>query len=310
MSNRLRLRFWLALGAVAVIALVAVTAVILLPRGGNLPPGGGDNSVRPGSEIYREMVSAFYTGVTALDVDANDQARVSLTQATELVPEEPAAWANRGLLKIRLGDYDGAAMDLEQARTLAPDNGAVEQLLALLEERRGRTEEAITHLRRAAELSPKDLKSRFALAQQIERLGEPDSDAQALSLMNEMAALRPDNVEILRERARLAAKRDDAVALEDSVARLGRLASQWPPKAKESFRELEKATKVTPRTAVTRTLFQRHLASLRNLLVQTPAFRQSLAVILGAIGRRRRTHRDVPEAGIPRLRRHHHPTNP
>jgi tetratricopeptide (TPR) repeat protein len=267
----------LALAVVVVIASITVAAVFFLR-------GGGDNLPRPGSENYREMVSSFYAGVTALDVNANEQARISLSRATELVPEEPAAWADRGLLKLRLEDHEGAAGDLEQARKLAPESGAVEQFLALLDNRRGRVAEAITHLRRAVELSPKDLKARFALAQEIERSGNLDSDAQALRLMNELVDLQPDNLEVLRERARLAAKCDDSVALDDSVARLGRLAPHWPPKAEEAYRELEKATKSKPWTAANRGLFQRNLASLRNLLVQTPAFRQSLAAIQTPVG--------------------------
>ena len=58
-------------------------------------------------------------------------------RATELVPEEPAAWANLGLLEAPLGDHDAAAQDLEQARKLAPESGAIERLLGLLESRRG-----------------------------------------------------------------------------------------------------------------------------------------------------------------------------
>jgi len=86
----------LALAVVAVIALITVAAGFFLRRGGNPPPGGGEILPRPGSEIYREMVSSFYTGVAPLDVDANEQAQVSLSRATELVPEELAAWADRG----------------------------------------------------------------------------------------------------------------------------------------------------------------------------------------------------------------------
>jgi len=273
MSHRLSSRLWLALAVLAVVASIAIVA-LLFWRGsaGTLP--------RPGSDTYRKLVSSFYTGVTALEVDANEQAQISFSRAIELVPEEPAAWADRGLLKLRLGDFEAAARDLERARKLAPESGAVEQLLALLDTRRGQSAEAaIAHLRRAVELSPKDGKARFALAQEIERSGEPDSETQALRLMNELVQSQPDNIEVLRERARLAAKLDDAVALDDSVARLGRLAPSWPQDAQQSYRDLEKATKSSPRTAATRALFQQKLASIRNLLVRTPAFQQSLATI-------------------------------
>ena len=90
--------------------------------------------------------------------------------------------------------------------------------------------------------------------------------------------MQPDNLVVLLERARLAVKRGDAQALDDSVARLGRLASSWPTKAQEVYRELEQAAKANPRSAVTRVL------ALRNVLVQTPAFRQSLAAVETPVG--------------------------
>jgi len=58
----------------------------------------------PGDKTYIEMVSAFYSGVAALDVDAKDRAKTALTCATVLFAGEPAGWANLGLLELRLGD--------------------------------------------------------------------------------------------------------------------------------------------------------------------------------------------------------------
>src|SRR5262245_1564461 len=162
-------RSWLRILLATVVALgLAVVAVFWLARrGGQVQPLAEAGLPGPGSETYREMVSAFYAGVAALDADANETAGPNLSRAIELVPEEPASWANRGLLKLRLQDHEGAAGDLERARSLAPENGAVEKLLGLLESRRGDYAKAIAHLRRAAELLPTDLKSRYALAHEI-----------------------------------------------------------------------------------------------------------------------------------------------
>src|SRR4051794_15439395 len=95
-------RWWIAV-ALAIPVLVYLIAVevfeLLRDR---------DRFLRPGSPTYQQMVSAFYSGLAALDVDATDHAREALTRATQVVPEEPAAWADRGLLHIRLGDFDAA----------------------------------------------------------------------------------------------------------------------------------------------------------------------------------------------------------
>jgi tetratricopeptide (TPR) repeat protein len=236
MSDRSRSIYWLAVAVTAFVVIVAVAGVYYLRRDANRRQRGGNALPQPGSAAYLQMVSAFYGGVAALDVDANDQAQPRLTHATQLVPEEPAAWANRGLLAIRLGEYDKSEQDLEQARKLAPESGAVERLLGLLESRRGRNDEAIAHLRRAIELDPGDLKSRFALIHELERQGEAASEAEALRLAGELARLQTKNVVVLLERARLAAKNNDAEALRDSVARLGELAASWPEKGRDIFR--------------------------------------------------------------------------
>ena len=122
MSGRSRL--WLALAGVAVIAAVVGVVMLSPRRGGDVTPKDAAESLpQPGSPDYAEMVGAFYGGVTALDVDANDNARDFLGLATKLVPEEPAAWADLGLLEIRANNFPAAEADLARARGLAPESG-------------------------------------------------------------------------------------------------------------------------------------------------------------------------------------------
>ncbi|MBV9036293.1 MAG: hypothetical protein JO182_17530, partial [Acidobacteriaceae bacterium] len=47
-----------------------------------------------GSEQYRELCSAFYLGLTALQSGEDINARKGLTRATEIAPGEPASWAD------------------------------------------------------------------------------------------------------------------------------------------------------------------------------------------------------------------------
>lgn len=235
----------------------------------------------PGSEVYRKMVAAFYAGVAALDVDANERAKESLQSATQIVPEEPAAWADRGLLYLRLNDFDTAQHDLDRAQTLAPDNGAIKRLIGLLESRRGRFAEAIAHLRKAVELDPNDLKATYSLVHEIERQGEPDSEAEILRLTGEILKRQPENLVVLLERARLAVKIGDAQVLSEVLTALARLAPSWPSKAQEPFRILQTTAQTNIRQAATRVAF------LRNLLVREPEYRKSLAAVetpLGMVG--------------------------
>jgi tetratricopeptide (TPR) repeat protein len=256
--------------AVALAILIAIAIVIgLYVRRGSMR----ESLPGPGDKTYADLVSAFYSGVAALDVDAKDRARTELTRATELFAGEPATLADLGLLELRLGDHEAAARNLEKAARLAPENGAIEGFSGLLESHRGRYAEAIAHFRRAVALNPDDLKSRFSLLHEFERLGEPDSQAEALRVAGELVERAPANVPALLERARLAAKAGDAAALTDSVALLGGLAPFWPRDAQQRYDELEQEVRSNPASVA------RRILQLRNLLLQTPAFRKNLAAV-------------------------------
>lgn len=278
MSPGTRRLTWLFLTVAALIALTA--GGILYWRLSRRPhPGAGRALPGPGSETYREMVSAFFAGVVALDADAPELARVKLSRALELVPGEPAAWANRGLLSIRLQDYEAAVRDLVRARNLAPEVGAIERLFGLLESRRGDSAGAIAHYRRAIERAPDDMRAHFSLAQEIERQGGPEADVEAGRQMAAILKARPENLQVLLEQARLAAKVGDNDALKDVVARLGPLAPRWPTLARERYRTLEEAARgQDQRLAVQRIIF------IRNALVLDPAFRRDQAAVMGPAG--------------------------
>jgi Tfp pilus assembly protein PilF len=90
-----------------------------------------------GSKAYADAVSAFYVGLAALQVGHDVYADSKLGELTTLVPDEPAGWANWGVLALRQRNYDLAAQRLEQAHKLAPQNDQIYFLLGLLESGRG-----------------------------------------------------------------------------------------------------------------------------------------------------------------------------
>ena len=71
------------------------------------------------SRAYADVVSAFYVGLAALQVGDDVHAEIKLSEVTQLVPGEPAGWANWGVLALRQRNYDTAALRLERARDLA-----------------------------------------------------------------------------------------------------------------------------------------------------------------------------------------------
>lgn len=220
------------------------------------------------------MVSTFYVGLAALQVGHDVYAEDKLSQMTKLAAGEPAGWANWGVLALRQRNYDQAAQRLERARDLSPQNDQIYYLLGLLESSRGHFPEAIGNYRKAMELNPQDLRAAYQLAQEVERQGGDENEAEFQRVMQKVLVAQPDNLAALLELGRMAAKRGDSGTLNKVVEQISARSSAWPPEVQQQLAAL-KAAAAGPdsRAAATRTMF------LRNVLMRVPEYRQSLGVI-------------------------------
>lgn len=222
------------------------------------------------SREYREAISAFYVGLAGLQVGDDVRAESDLARFVALVPDEPAGWANYGLLALRQRSLDAAAERFEKARTHAPDNSHLYFLVGLLESARGRFPEAVAALRQAILLDPRNLKATYTLAEQLEREGGDSGASEVQQLFQQILVSRPDNLAAQLELTRVAAKQGDADTLRASVARLAERAHAWPPEVQQQWSALQAAASTDPRAAATRVAF------LRNVLVRVPEYRRSL----------------------------------
>src|SRR5262245_44766149 len=169
----------LLIGIIAVLVVAAVAVgVYLWKRPISLPA--------PGSPLYEEYAEAFEVGTAALDADRFEMALENLSRAIETVPQEPAAWANRGLLYLRNSQFNEAARDMKKARELAQDRPEIEALLGLLEEKRGAFDDAVGHLRKAVQRKPQDLAARYTLAQLVAKAAAAGADTEYQKLMEEI----------------------------------------------------------------------------------------------------------------------------
>ena len=180
---------------------------------------------------------------------------------------------------MRQRNYDLAAQRLERARDLAPQNDQIYDLLGVLEADRGHSAEAIADLRKAVDLNPKNLRAAYALAEEIERQGDANSEAEFQQVIQKILAAQPDNLAALLELSRVAAKRGDAATLKSAVAEISARSSAWPPEVQQQLAAVQAAAAGTDlRVAATRTTF------LRNVLMRVPEYRQSLSVIKAPAG--------------------------
>ena len=72
-------------------------------------------SPRISDDAYRQAVTAFYVSLAAMQTSQDVHARSELERVTQLAPDEPAAWANLGLLLLRQQQTDEAAPRLARA---------------------------------------------------------------------------------------------------------------------------------------------------------------------------------------------------
>ncbi|MXW34440.1 MAG: hypothetical protein F4Z60_02125, partial [Chloroflexi bacterium] len=216
----------------------------------------------------------FYRGLASLEVGLLSDARDQFVRASELAPREPAIHANLAVARVGVGDDGGATTALETAYALAPDSAAVAFLQGQLASFSGRSEEAVAQYRRAAALDADHEQARFALAQELERGGAEPDLPEARRWLEEVLARRPDNLAVLLERARWAARTEDGDVLDDTIERLTQRSAAWPELAMEQLQGLSEAAAGGDlgRAATMAQL-------LRNVLVRTPAFREDLAVV-------------------------------
>jgi cytochrome c-type biogenesis protein CcmH/NrfG len=191
------------------------------------------------------VVTAFYTGLAAIQASIEVTAEEAMLRVTKLVPQEPAAWANLGLLAFRRTAFDLAAERLQKARRLAPENSQIQVLSGLFERTQGRLEEAKAYLQQAIALAPDNLKAVYALAQLIEQQGGEQSTVEAQRLLTQLLDAQPDNLAVMLELARLAVKRGDLVGLQHIIVRLEGEATDWAPVAQEQLRTLRTAVSET-----------------------------------------------------------------
>jgi tetratricopeptide (TPR) repeat protein len=231
------------------------------------------------SKQYLDTVSDFNVGLAALQVGDDITADKMLSAMTRLAPGEPAGWANWGVLAVRQRSFDAARQRFDRALALAPQDDRLYSLLGVLESKAGRSAEAIAAFRQAAAINPRDLRTAYALAQEIERQGNEGSDAEVAQLMAGILARQPDNLAALLESSRIAAKRGDARALTSALARVKSQTSTWPQEIRAQFEQLQATVAAGDlRAAGAKTTI------LRNALMRVPEYRQDRSAIKASPG--------------------------
>lgn len=279
------------------VAASLVLAVSLVAACGKQPDDVGQPTPAPvqlAPEAYVDAVSAFGTGLDGLDAGDTSGAVESFLRLTELAPGEPAAWANLALARLRISDMKGAAEALVKARELAPGDSQIRLIEALRQSREGLTDDAVQTLREAVAADGGNLRARYALAEELSRLGDAASQAEQKTQLEAILANQPKNLVALVSLARLGAKTADVALVEQALTQIAAGSEGWD----EALRTQLTAAQDALTAGDARALGQ-PLARLANLLAPSPAYQRDLQAVASPtadVGQPLRTFLALPPA--------------
>ncbi|HLV79253.1 MAG TPA: tetratricopeptide repeat protein, partial [Chthonomonadaceae bacterium] len=262
--------------ALLLAVILGAGTLIGCPRGKQASSG----LPQPGTPAYQQLVSAFYTGVIALQVGNSPNAAQSAGQiagdnllaATRLASQEPATWADLGLYRLQGNDLASARSCLDKAHSLAPASSPIEALLGQLEAQQGNLPAALDHYRSAVKLEPDNIPIRYALAMALKQ--QPDSGAEIADNLEKILQQRPENLAARVELALAAAQNGDAALLRQTLEALQASSATWPEIARPYLAAARKAAAGSdPRAAVVQVNY------LLNVLTPTPAFKASAGAL-------------------------------
>ncbi len=215
-------RILLAL-SVALIALAAYGAIHFLRNRSALP--------QPGTPRYEEYAEAFQVGTAALDSALLNQIALDrLTEAIELIPQEPAALVNRGICYLRIGNPEAlknAEMDLQRAKSWRPATSPSRNCTAIWRNDRGDFPRPSPTCAAALEGDPENVLLLYKLSELIAKEDTAAADDERQKLLDRILAVRPKSLFTLSERAGLAVRLRDQKTLRDTVNRLSGLSGDW-----------------------------------------------------------------------------------
>ncbi len=223
------------------------------------------------SEKYKQAVSDFYISLGAIQSDQALFAVEKMQAVADAYPAEPAAWANLGVYAVRQGNFELATTRMEKALEQADQNADIQFLAGILESRRGNIETSLEHLQSAAELDSTNPQILFALADELERQDPEGNTERIKERLNTLLEILPNNLAVLLEKVRTAAKWGDQAELKQVLQNLDEQSKNWPDQIRSQFQDQKTAILEKEGENIS---FE--LAFLRNNLNQLTRFQHDL----------------------------------
>src|SRR5688572_24302441 len=214
---------------------------------------GKKTSPTTNQNLSAEVIDSFYVGVASLDVEENERASTLFANLSTRLSDEPAVWANLGIVRLRLGNVVAAEQALATAEKLAPANKQITVAQAIVDERQGQFPRAIERLRK---IQNPDATVLYQLVELFGRTGQADAAREQLALYDRILQGEPTNLVALFGEARLLAHGENQPELTQALTRLDTSRTNW---TEESIQQSDAAKPAVAsgnlRTAATRLPF-------------------------------------------------------
>jgi|GEM_PF-932769 len=225
-------------------------------------------------DAYEKAVSDFYVSLAASQTEEARFAFNKMNDVANAFPNEPAAWANLGVLAMRQGNFDLADDRLERARSLAELDSNILYLSGIFESRRGRVDEAIDFYRLALDQDPENARLRYSLIGELERQDDLANSEEVRSHIMQLRELLPNNRVLYFEQARIATRAQDSTLLDGALEGLQAFTGQWDEEALDQYEYVQELAGEREFSEL-----NLELTFLRNIVESGAAFQQDLRQI-------------------------------
>lgn len=188
-------------------------------------------NVERDSKQYQSAVQNFRVSLAASETDESRFAFDKMNEVAVAFPEEPAAWANLGVMAMRQGNRTLSLDRFENALTLAPEHPDVMAMAADANSRFGESKIAIEYYEKALSALNKPSTEpnqkeefqisepilRFSLYQEYQRDDPATNEEQMRTQLADLLSLLPENLPLALEFIRFAVSISDSELLDASI---------------------------------------------------------------------------------------------
>ena len=169
---------------------------------------------------FQDPREAFRAGQQELQAGHLAAAEAAFREVLRLDPNSAAAYANLGVVYMRMERYDVAVESLQKAAQLAPAISGIQLNLGLAFLRQSRYEKAIPHFRRALELDPQQTQARYLLGLSQYMTDDYEGAVTTLEPLHSQFSSKMDYLYVLGSCYGKAGRERDAARVYDQMFRV------------------------------------------------------------------------------------------